>query len=526
MTRKPFRFKFGAITRLSLGLTALSLMLLMVGDFLFGLSANDSLIVKQIRKRVAENVTAQVIVMIEHDDEVLLGKTFSRVLAQDREMRSLAVRREDGSLSIERGDHPAHWRMPTPDRGEDAAFSSLEQVSVPIFANQVRWGRLEISFAPHSASAVASFWQKPMVMMIVLVGVGGFLLYYAYLRRAMHYLDPSAAIPERVHKAFDTLTDAIVVLDVERRILMANAAFRRLSGVGAPVKIGSRLGELAWLRSAAAGFGPVGPPWERVFREPEPVTDQRLIVELANQPQLDLSISSSLVRDENGEARGCLVSFTDQSELERTNTQLRQAIGEIEQSRARIKAQNEKLQHLAARDPLTGCYNRRAFFEHVAAPFASALRRNGDLCCIMTDIDHFKSFNDLYGHAIGDQVIRAVTSNIERHLRPSDLLCRYGGEEFCIVVMDATRDEAVLIAERIRESLEMYGQRSIRDVDVRQITASFGVSTITEGATSIEQLIDQADTALYASKENGRNRTTVFPLPKRPQESKDDRIPV
>ena len=451
------RFRFGPIARLSLGLTALSLMLLMAGDFLFGLSTNETLIAKQVRKRIAENVTAQVIVMIEQGDQVGLGKTFSRMLAHDREILSLAVRRDDGSLLIERGDHPTHWRTGSPAASGDSARaveSSPEQVSVPIFANQVQWGRLEVAFTERNAPAFGSKWREPMLLMILLVGVGGFLLYYVYLRRAMHYLDPSAAIPERVHKAFDTLTDAILVLDTEGRILLANEAFRRLPCQKKAVKIGTRLNDLPWLRSASASFAPLGPPWERAFREEETITDQRLSVTSAGQQQIDLSISCSLVRDENDQVRGCLVSFTDQSELERTNSQLRHAIGEIEQSRARIKAQNEKLQHLAARDPLTGCYNRRAFFEHVAAPFATALRRNGDLCCIMTDIDHFKSFNDLYGHAVGDQVIRAVTAQIERQLRPHDLLCRYGGEEFCILIVDATLDETVLVAERIRESLE------------------------------------------------------------------------
>ena len=502
MSRKTFRV--GPIARLSLGLAALSLSLLMIGDFLFGLSTNDALVVQHLRKRLTETVATQSIVLIEQDDQVTLGKTLNRVLVANPDMRSLAVRRRDGSLLIERGDHNAHWEL------RDNARSSLDQVSVPIYANQAQWGQLEISFIPTAKPGLLDLARQPMAMMIMLMGLGGFLIYYAYLRRAMHYLDPSAAVPERVHKAFDTLADALLVLDTDGRILLANAAFQRMNGRHKKVAIGMSIAEIPWLKNAAIGMGPLGAPWERALREQVVVTDVHMRAIDDDADPIDLSVSCSLVRDDNGTLRGCLVSLTDQSELARSNEQLRNAIAEIGQSRARIKAQNEKLQHLASRDPLTGCFNRRAFFEQVSPKFSSALRNNGNLCCIMTDIDHFKNFNDLYGHAVGDQVIRTVATNIERQLRQEDLLCRYGGEEFCIILFDVTTDTAFAIAERIRYSLESHGNSAVRSAEVHQITSSFGIASIADGAGTVEHLIEQADSALYASKANGRNRTTIW----------------
>ena len=502
MSRKTFRV--GPIARLSLGLAALSLSLLMIGDFLFGLSTNDALVVQHLRKRLTETVATQSIVLIEQDDQVTLGKTLNRVLVANPDMRSLAVRRRDGSLLIERGDHNAHWEL------RDNARSSLDQVSVPIYANQAQWGQLEISFIPTAKPGLLDLARQPMAMMVMLMGLGGFLIYYAYLRRAMHYLDPSAAVPERVHKAFDTLADALLVLDTDGRILLANAAFQRMNGRHKKVAIGMSVAEIPWLKNAAIGMGPLGAPWERALREQVAVTDVHMRAIGDDAEPIDLSVSCSLVRDDNGTLRGCLVSLTDQSELARSNEQLRNAIAEIGQSRARIKAQNEKLQHLASRDPLTGCFNRRAFFEQVAPKFSSALRNNGNLCCIMTDIDHFKNFNDLYGHGVGDQVIRTVATNIERQLRQEDLLCRYGGEEFCIILFDVTTDTAFAIAERIRYSLESHGNSAVRSAEVHQITSSFGIASIADGAGTVEHLIEQADSALYASKANGRNRTTIW----------------
>lgn len=502
MSRKTF--SLGPIARLSLGLAALSLTLLMFGDFLFGLSTNDALIVQQLRKRLTETVATQAVVLVERDDDIALGKTLNRLLAANPDMRSVGIRRADGSLLIERGDHRRHWEI------RDSARSSLDQVSVPIYANQALWGQVEISFTPTTKPGWLDILAQPMALMVMLMGLGGFLIYYTYLRRAMHYLDPSAAVPERVHKAFDTLTDALLVLDTDGRILLANAAFHRMNGSTHKVRIGMRIADIAWLQNAGPSAGPLGAPWDRCLREQTALTDVHLHATSDDGTPIDLSVSCSLVRDDNGTLRGCLVSLTDQSELERTNEQLRTAIAEIGQSRARIKAQNEKLQHLASRDPLTGCFNRRAFFERVAGKFSSALRNNGRLCCIMTDIDHFKNFNDLYGHAVGDQVIRAVSTNIERHLRQEDLLCRYGGEEFCIILFDVTMEAAYTIAERIRQSLESHGNNAVRNAEVHRITASFGIATISDGANTIEHLIEQADAALYASKANGRNRTTLW----------------
>lgn len=497
-------FRFGPITRLSIGLTALSLVLLMASEFLFGLTTDEASITQNFRKRLAETVATQAIVLIEHDDVASLGKTLSGVLGSVPEIRSVIVRRADGNVVISRGNQQPH------NSAETTPQSPRSLISVPLYANTAKWGEVEISFSDKPKSGLGDQLRQPMTLTLLLMSLGGFLLYYAYLRRAMHYLDPTSAVPERVHKAFDTLSDALLVLNTDGRILLANAAFHKMNGGSKKIGIGTRVADVPWLQVAASKAGPLGAPWERALREQFVQTDVRMEVRNEDARTIAISVSCSLIRDDNGTMRGCLVSLTDQSELERTNDQLRTAIGEIEQSRAHIKAQNEKLQHLASRDPLTGCLNRRAFFEQVESIFAKALRENEELCCIMTDIDHFKRFNDMYGHAVGDRVIRTVTSSIQRHLRQDDFLCRYGGEEFCILLVGSADSSAAEIAERIRSSLEANGNKAVRDTEVHTITASFGISTMNDGATNIEQMIEQADSALYESKRTGRNRITFW----------------
>ena len=189
---------------------------------------------------------------------------------------------------------------------------------------------------------------------------------------------------------------------------------------------------------------------------------------------------------------------------------MRSTLGQLERSRQRVEEQNGELRRLASRDSLTDCFNRRAFFELAGEVFALARRGETHLCCLMVDIDHFKQFNDVYGHAVGDQVIQAVARCLSAGLRETDVLGRYGGEEFCIVLPGAGPQAALAMAERLRAEIEASAGDAIRGAGMMPITASFGVASLGLGARSIEALIDQADQALYSSKQAGRNRVTLW----------------
>jgi diguanylate cyclase (GGDEF)-like protein len=128
----------------------------------------------------------------------------------------------------------------------------------------------------------------------------------------------------------------------------------------------------------------------------------------------------------------------------------------------------------------------------------------------MSDIDHFKLFNDRYGHAVGDQVIKSVAKCLGTDLREVDMLCRYGGEEFCIMLPNSTVKQAFDVAERLRSAIENHAGAAVRDIPGIRITSSFGVASIKLGAKDPAELIDQADQALYQSKQNGRNRVSIW----------------
>ncbi len=161
-------------------------------------------------------------------------------------------------------------------------------------------------------------------------------------------------------------------------------------------------------------------------------------------------------------------------------------------------------------DPLTGIANRRSFLQDAA----HLAKRHGanprPTAVLLIDLDHFKSINDRFGHALGDRVLEIFADTARQSVRSSDLLGRLGGEEFAAVLSDTSRDKAVAVAERIRESFAQAAQ----EVDNRPIcaTVSIGLVHCQEAALDVAGLLAQADQALYIAKERGRNRVEVASL--------------
>jgi len=171
-----------------------------------------------------------------------------------------------------------------------------------------------------------------------------------------------------------------------------------------------------------------------------------------------------------------------------------------------------KLETMATTDGLTGLFNKRAMLEQAEAKISSAKRFGRKLSVLVTDIDFFKRVNDTYGHDIGDQVIRGLGDVLRRQKRATDVVARFGGEEFVVLCEQTEEGGAVLLAERIREDLEKTvfttpnGKLSV--------TCSIGVATLPDAGGDWETLFKAADEALYASKRGGRNRTTLHQKPR------------
>jgi diguanylate cyclase (GGDEF)-like protein len=169
---------------------------------------------------------------------------------------------------------------------------------------------------------------------------------------------------------------------------------------------------------------------------------------------------------------------------------------------AKLERQNEQLLELATTDELTGLSNRRQFRRSLDLGFALAKRQAIPLSLVLLDVDHFKKFNDEFGHPAGDQTLRDVGAVLKEHCREHDTAARYGGEEFALVLLGAGQPEACDVAERIRSAMVD------RAWPHRPVTASFGVATADPGMRDASALVEEADQALYRSKRRGRNCVT------------------
>lgn len=183
--------------------------------------------------------------------------------------------------------------------------------------------------------------------------------------------------------------------------------------------------------------------------------------------------------------------------------------------RTLLKAQSDilaslvvEVEKLSILDPLTNLLNRRGFFSQARKYVDKARENESEIAVMMVDIDLFKTINDIYGHQIGDRVIQTVAQEIMQSVRDSDITGRYGGEEFIGMLMDVSEEEALCIAERLRQRIEsLIIQTEFYNINV---TISIGLCHINAGATGMESLFSRADKALYEAKTSGRNRVTLW----------------
>jgi diguanylate cyclase (GGDEF)-like protein/PAS domain S-box-containing protein len=212
-------------------------------------------------------------------------------------------------------------------------------------------------------------------------------------------------------------------------------------------------------------------------------------------------------------ARGEMIGFlTIDSRVAGAYGEPQASLAQAFANEAAIAIENAKLfeetRRLSITDPLTGLYNRRYFFELAQNAFDEARTDSRSLSILMIDIDQFKQVNDNYGHAVGDHVLRNVTERCRESLRIGEVMGRYGGEEFVVLISDAVLEDALQVAERLRSNIS--GQPIEVSGNQVLVTASFGVAEMDSNCRDLDSLIDRADQALYKAKSAGRNCVAVW----------------
>jgi diguanylate cyclase (GGDEF)-like protein/PAS domain S-box-containing protein len=231
---------------------------------------------------------------------------------------------------------------------------------------------------------------------------------------------------------------------------------------------------------------------------------------LENIPDLNESLCIPLMAQ--GETLGLLwlSLFADSKETRFTeaNRQLAITVSEhISLALANLQLR-EKLQNQSVRDPLTGLFNRRYMEESLAREIHRATRQKKSVGILMLDVDHFKNFNDTFGHELGDKVLQELGEFLSRSIRNSDIACRYGGEEFMLILPDTTLPDTIKRAEEICQGVKrMKIEYHYQSID--SITASLGVAVFPDHGNTVENLVWAADVALYQAKAQGRDRVVI-----------------
>jgi len=192
--------------------------------------------------------------------------------------------------------------------------------------------------------------------------------------------------------------------------------------------------------------------------------------------------------------------------MQDTNRRLEQRLEISRSDIASLQRDLDEVRRESMLDPLTKIYNRKSFDEGLLRATAEADEDSSPLCLMLVDIDHFKYFNDSYGHQTGDQVLRLVAMTLKSNIKGKDIVARYGGEEFGAILPSTDLDGAVIVADNIRKAIQAKEllKRSTNE-KLGRITASFGVALYRHGETAAA-LIERADRCLYAAKRAGRNR--------------------
>lgn len=178
----------------------------------------------------------------------------------------------------------------------------------------------------------------------------------------------------------------------------------------------------------------------------------------------------------------------------------------VERNANELEQLNTRLQYLANRDALTKLYNRRYFLETLEREFLRAQRHTHPFSVVFVDLDHFKQYNDTFGHPAGDDLLTGLAELITKCARGDTIAARYGGEEFVLLLPETLKDDAYIFAERLRKNVEEYPFPGRESQPLGQVSLSLGVAAFPEDGSDCAALIARADEAMYQAKNNGRNR--------------------
>ena len=439
-------------------------------------------------------------------NEFRRAQTFLQMVVQrNPDLLWAGLRTTDGTLRLQCGDQQSSEK--------NAQASGDTHCQIPIVRGRERYGQVELHFSPIQNPGFLGWLRSSNVRFITFVVAACFLGNLLVLHRTLRQLNPSKVIPPRVKAAFDSLTNGLILVDNNERIVLANRAFAETVGASAESLLGTRASKFDWCHSnddeqsgedKSVPPAEIALPWRQSLDQGVSQSGNMIGLNATDEQTHTFLVNSVPIIGSDNKRRGALASFEDVTELMEKKNQLLKMLQVLRESREKIRCQNSELQILATRDTLTGCFNRRSLFSEFESLWNEAVDQGLPLSCLMVDVDHFKSVNDNHGHVKGDEVLKTVAEILRQVTSQKEIVGRFGGEEFCILLPGRAIEEAQTSGEQIRKAIEDADSGGVK------ITVSVGASAMELGATDQQQLLDEADQCLYVAKRNGRNQVVCW----------------
>jgi diguanylate cyclase (GGDEF)-like protein/PAS domain S-box-containing protein len=318
---------------------------------------------------------------------------------------------------------------------------------------------------------------------------------YAYAVFRHQFMD---LLPVARGRLIESMSDGVLVVDAKGRIVDINPAMKSFLDEEPATLIGRNISEVLNLASHNVdqlldGF------------------ETRTEIQLRSKPTQYLDLRVTPLYNDLQALNGRLIVFRDVTNRKEVEKNLRRAMDRLQTQLIEIGTLQSQLREQAIRDALTNVFNRRYLEETLERELARAEREGYPLCLIMMDLDHFKVVNDTYGHEAGDVVLKALAETVTRQSRHGDFVCRYGGEEFVLVMpnigIETARQRAGELHQMINSLNILYGVFNLTT------TISMGVAAYPEHGKTKEELLRAADRAMYIAKNTGRNRVVVYEEP-------------
>jgi diguanylate cyclase (GGDEF)-like protein/PAS domain S-box-containing protein len=505
--------RLSSAIKISLALALLTTSILVVAE-LIGIVPSENAGLLEGRKNFSESLAIQLSAAATRDEAKLIETTLNTIVNRNADVLSAVLLSPDNRTLVSAGDHAVHWvKVPF-------MKSTPTHVQVPIFKLDKIWGILQVAFTPLEKKTTVLGFLDSFVGLMLFVGSCVFLVFYLFIKKVLCELDPGSVVPDRIKSAFNALAEGLLILDENQQIILANDVFAEKVNGAADKLIGRKASTLNWV--VKEGRRKTDLPWQLCLSERKRQTGRPLRFKDPDDRRVrTFMVNSAPIHDAKGIIRGVLATFDDITDLEKKHEELKLTLSKLSKSREQLQDKTLELEYLATRDPLSGCLNRRAFLEKYETVFFDASETGSGLICLMADIDHFKSVNDRFGHVAGDKVIQFIAEVLRSNSRPEDLVGRYGGEEFCLILPDTEIEEGLQAAERLRNAIQ--NDLTARLTSTQRITISIGVAELCEEIPEPADLITRADKALYDAKKSGRNRVVRWNAARH---DNDDRGPV